>query len=52
MGHKTEEWEGEREMFGTFDFIANLMKVSFPAKKEIYSAIDGDFNAWIKRTNG
>lgn len=32
-------------MFGTFDFIANLMKVSFPAKKEIYSAIDGDFNA-------
>lgn len=28
------------------------MKVSFPAKKEIYSAIDGDFNAWIKQTNG
>jgi hypothetical protein len=32
-------------MFRPFDFIANLIKASFRAKKKIYSAIDGDFNA-------
>jgi hypothetical protein len=41
-----------RKMVRPFDFIANLMKSSFPTKKEIYGAIDGDFNARIKQNNG
>ena len=49
-----KEKDGERgEMFGTFDFIANLMGAFlFMPRRKIYCAIDGDFNARMKQTNG
>ena len=49
-----KEKDGKRgKMLGTFDFIANLMGAFlFMPRRKIYCAIDGDFNARIKQTNG